>query len=182
MEILLQTKGIDVNAEDKNGWTPLCMRLATQHTIQYITNVATEAGINVNTTDLSTFLDENSSKKIVDALMAKNANHLLKSKNGETPMDFDKNGYIKQFLREKALKKSVFYGGSTALLGAAIAVTLFATGTVAVELIPIVIAVVAVAIAALAVGGITYMMSKPSTKMEEAEEEKTVRDEREVPS
>lgn len=68
------------------------------------------------------------------------------------------------------------------MLGAAIAVTLFATGTVAVELIPIVIAVAAVAIAALAVGGITYMMSKPSTKMEEAKEEKTAGDEREIPS
>ncbi|WP_265033762.1 ankyrin repeat domain-containing protein [Wolbachia endosymbiont (group A) of Sicus ferrugineus] len=182
VEILLQTKGIDVNAEDKNGWTPLCMRLATQHTTQYITNVATEAGINVNTTDLSTFLDENSSKKIVDALMAKSANHLLKSKNGETPMDFDKNGYIRQFLEKKAIKNGLFAGCSTAVLGAAIAVALFATGTVAVELIPIVIAVVAVAIAALAVGGITYMMSKPSTKMEEAKEEKTAGDEREVPS
>ncbi|WP_419247357.1 hypothetical protein ACJZL1_01560 [Wolbachia endosymbiont of Rhagoletis indifferens] len=61
----------------------------------------------------------------------------------------------------------------TALLGAAIAVALFATGTIAVELIPIVIAVVAVATAALAVGGITYMMSKPSTKVDEAKKEKT---------
>ncbi|MDX5527212.1 MAG: ankyrin repeat domain-containing protein [Wolbachia endosymbiont of Andrena nigroaenea] len=174
VKVLLQTKGIDVNAEDKNGWTPLCMRLAAQYTIQhgtqYITDIAKAVGINVSITAPVLLLDENNNKKIVDALMEKGANHLLKSKNGETPMDFDKNGYIKQFLREKALKKSVFYGGSTALLGAAIAVTLFATGTVA------------VAIAALTVGGITYMMSKPSTKMEEAKEEKTAGDEREVPS
>ncbi|WP_264328944.1 ankyrin repeat domain-containing protein [Wolbachia endosymbiont (group A) of Andrena hattorfiana] len=174
VKVLLQTKGIDVNAEDKNGWTPLCMRLAAQYTIQhgtqYITDIAKAVGINVSITAPVLLLDENNNKKIVDALMEKGANHLLKSKNGETPMDFGKNGYIKQFLREKALKKSVFYGGSTALLGAAIAVTLFATGTVA------------VAIAALTVGGITYMMSKPSTKMEEAKEEKTAGDEREVPS
>ncbi|MGL9731349.1 MAG: hypothetical protein ACR5KX_00665 [Wolbachia sp.] len=38
---------------------------------------------------------------------------------------------------------------------------LFATGMVAVELIPIMIAVAAVTIAALAVGGTTYMLSKP---------------------
>ncbi len=51
---------------------------------------------------------------------------------------------------------------------------LFATGTVAVELIPIVIAVVAIAAAALAVGGITYMMLKPSTEMDEVEEEQGI--------
>ncbi len=51
---------------------------------------------------------------------------------------------------------------------------LFATGTDAVELIPIVIAVVAIAAAALAVGGITYMMLKPSTEMDEVEEEQGI--------
>ncbi|WP_395462822.1 ankyrin repeat domain-containing protein [Wolbachia endosymbiont of Cantharis cryptica] len=168
VKVLLQMKGIDVNATDKNRCTPLLLRLVAQ----YI-DIAKAVGINVSITAPVLLLDENNNKKIVDALMEKGANHLLKSKNGETPMDFDKNGYIKQFLREKALKKSVFYGGSTALLGAAIAVTLFATGTVAVELIPIVIAVVAVAIAALAVGSVTYMMSKPSTKVDGAKEEKT---------
>ncbi|WP_265035588.1 MULTISPECIES: hypothetical protein [unclassified Wolbachia] len=60
-------------------------------------------------------------------------------------------------------------GCSTALLGTAIVVALFTTGTIAVELISIVIAVATVAIATLAVGGITYMMSKPSTKVEEVE-------------
>lgn len=107
VKVLLQTKGIDVNAEDKNGWTPLCMRLAAQYTIQhgtqYITDIAKAVGINVSITAPVLLLDENNNKKIVDALMEKGANHLLKSKNGETPMDFDKNGYIKQFLREKAL-------------------------------------------------------------------------------
>ncbi|WP_265025565.1 hypothetical protein [Wolbachia endosymbiont (group A) of Bibio marci] len=74
---------------------------------------------------------------------------------------------------KRATKNGIIAGCSTALLGTAVAVALFATGTIAVELIPIVIAVVAVATAALAVGGITYMMSKPSTKVDEAKKEKT---------
>ncbi|MDG7055513.1 MAG: ankyrin repeat domain-containing protein [Wolbachia endosymbiont of Menacanthus eurysternus] len=108
VKALLQTKGVDVNATDKSGWTPLFIRLAAQHTIQYTTNIATSIGINSDTESLSIFLDENSSKKIVDTLMEKGANHLLKSKNGETPMDLDKNGYIKQFLKQKAIKKAFF--------------------------------------------------------------------------
>lgn len=172
VKALLQTKGIDVNATDKSGWTPLFIRLAAQHTIQYTTNIATSIGINSDTESLSIFLDENSSKKIVDTLMEKGANHLLKSKNGETPMDLDKNGYIKQFLKQKAIKKSIFYGGATALLGTAVAIALFATGTIAVELMHVVIAVAAIATAALAVGGVTYMMLKPSTKMDEVGEKK----------
>lgn len=59
----------------------------------------------------------------------------------------------------------LFAGGSVAALGATIAVTLFITGVVAAKLISI--AVVATTIAALAVGGITYMLSKPSTKIDE---------------
>ncbi|WP_246226345.1 hypothetical protein [Wolbachia endosymbiont of Madathamugadia hiepei] len=45
----------------------------------------------------------------------------------------------------------------TALSSAAVAVALFATGMVAVELVPILIA-------ALAVGGVTYMLSEPSVE------------------
>lgn len=84
------------------------------------------------------------------------------------------NGCIIQFLKEKASKKSAIFGGATAVLGAAIAIALFASGTIAVELIPIVIAVAIAAIATLEVGGITYMMSKPSTKVDEAEGKNTV--------
>ncbi|WP_264719134.1 SDR family NAD(P)-dependent oxidoreductase [Wolbachia endosymbiont (group A) of Lasioglossum morio] len=68
----------------------------------------------------------------------------------------------------------LFAGGSVAALGATIAVTLFITGVVAAELISIAIAVVATTIAALAVGGITYMLSKPSTKIDEPREEQSI--------
>ncbi|WP_341812141.1 hypothetical protein [Wolbachia endosymbiont (group A) of Conops quadrifasciatus] len=52
--------------------------------------------------------------------------------------------------------------------------TLFAAGTIAVELMPVVIAVAAIATAALAVGGVTYMLSKPSTKVDETKEQQNV--------
>lgn len=61
----------------------------------------------------------------------------------------------------------LFAGGLVAALGAIVAVTLFITGVVAAELISIAIAVVATTIAALAVSGITYMLSKPDTKIDE---------------
>lgn len=48
----------------------------------------------------------------------------------------------------------------------------FATGTVAVELVPILIAVVAVTVAALAVGGVTYMLSEPSVEQVAGNERK----------
>ncbi|BAP00401.1 ankyrin repeat-containing protein [Wolbachia endosymbiont of Cimex lectularius] len=63
-----------------------------------------------------------------------------------------------------AAKKGVFAGGVVVALGTAAAVALFATGAIAVELVPILIAVVAVTVAALAVGGVTYMLSEPSVE------------------
>ncbi|MCM1002377.1 hypothetical protein [Wolbachia pipientis] len=58
------------------------------------------------------------------------------------------------------------------MLGAAIAVALFATETVAVELVPILIAVVVVTVGALAVGGVTYMLSEPSVEQVAGNEQK----------
>ncbi len=106
--------------------------------------------------------------------MAKGADPLLKNKDGKTPMDLDKSGYIKQFLEKKAIKNGIIAGCATAALSTAIAVTLFATGTVAVELMSVMIAVAAVTIVALAVGGITYSILKPSTKMDETEKAQNV--------
>ncbi|XCA33072.1 MAG: hypothetical protein ABS808_04715 [Wolbachia endosymbiont of Polyergus mexicanus] len=60
------------------------------------------------------------------------------------------------------------------MLGTAVAVALFATGTVAVELMSVMIAVAAVTIVALAVGGITYSILKPSTKMDETKKAQNV--------
>ncbi|WP_250295713.1 hypothetical protein [Wolbachia endosymbiont of Oedothorax gibbosus] len=39
---------------------------------------------------------------------------------------------------------------------------------------PVVIAVAAIATATLAVGGVTYMLSKPSTKVDETKEQQNV--------
>lgn len=88
------------------------------------------------------------------------------TKAGADLLTFDKNGHVRQFLEKKVKKNGLYAGGASALLGTAAAVALFATGTVAVELIPIVIAVAAIATTALVVGGATYMMLKPSTKMD----------------
>lgn len=138
----LLDKGTKVNAVNKLGDTPL--------------HIAVKDG-NVN---------------LVKALLDKGANFLLKNKDGKTPKDLAIDDRIKKLLKEStsATQKGIYAGSATALLGTA-AVALFATGTVAIELIPIVIAVATVAIAALAVGGITYMMLKPSTEMDEVEEE-----------
>ncbi|OCA06893.1 hypothetical protein [Wolbachia endosymbiont of Trichogramma pretiosum] len=57
-------------------------------------------------------------------------------------------------------------GGVTVLLGTAIAVALFTTGTISAQFISIVIAVVAVTVAALVVGCGTYELLKPSTKVD----------------
>lgn len=115
---LLKVEGINVNAKEEDGWTPL--HLAAQ----------------------------NGHKEIVDALLAKEA---------------DVNA------------KRVFAGYVTAALSTAVAVALFATGTVAVELMSVMIAVAAVTIVVLlAVGGITYSILKPSTKMDETKKAQNV--------
>ncbi|WCR58305.1 hypothetical protein [Wolbachia endosymbiont of Ctenocephalides felis wCfeJ] len=49
---------------------------------------------------------------------------------------------------------------------------LFATGTVAVELTSILIAIAAVTVAALTVGSITYMLSEPSVEQVAGNERK----------
>ncbi|WP_353270501.1 ankyrin repeat domain-containing protein [Wolbachia endosymbiont (group A) of Myopa testacea] len=120
--------------------------------------------------------------EIVRILIANGADPLLKNKDGKTPRNLAERDFIKKLLKEaeekqlkqQALNKSISAGGATVLLGTAAAVALFATGTAAIELIPIVIAVATVAIAALAVGGATYMMLKPSTEMDEVEEEQGI--------
>lgn len=148
----LLDKGAKVDAVNKLGDTPL--------------HIAVKDG-NVN---------------LVKALLDKGANSLLKNKDGKTPKDLAIDDSMKKLLekaeeeprRQRVITKGIVTGSSTALLGTAATVALFVTGTVAVELIPIVIAVAAIAAAALAVGGITYMMLKPSTEMDEVEEEQDI--------
>ncbi|WP_410543262.1 hypothetical protein [Wolbachia endosymbiont of Nilaparvata lugens] len=76
---------------------------------------------------------------------------------GDTPL---------HYLNRPAIKKGQIAGGAATLLGTAIAVALFATRTVTAEFIPIVIAVIAITVAALTVGGVTYKLLKPNTKVD----------------
>ncbi|WP_253302940.1 ankyrin repeat domain-containing protein [Wolbachia endosymbiont of Psylliodes chrysocephala] len=164
VDTLLKAEGININAVYKPYlWTPLHLAAKNGH------------------------ID------IVRALVEKGIDLLLKDQNGKTPRDLAKNDDMKELLKEaeetqlrqlaikRATKNGIIAGCLTALLGTAVAVALFATGTVAVELISIVIAVAAIAAAALAVGGVTYMVLKPSTEMDEVEEEQGITgDERKV--
>lgn len=77
---------------------------------------------------------------------------------GKTPL---------HYLSRSVIKKGQIAGIAATLLGTAVAVALFATRTVTAELIPIVIAVVAITAAALTVGGVTYKLLKPNTKVDE---------------
>ncbi|WP_353273965.1 ankyrin repeat domain-containing protein [Wolbachia endosymbiont (group A) of Ennomos erosarius] len=176
VKILIE-KGANVNVIGKGGLTPLYW--AVQEGRTEIVKILIAKGAKVDAAGKDGFTPlhwavQKGRAEMVKILIENGADHLIKDVYGCTPMDIYGNGCIIQFLREKAFKKSVIYGGSTAVLGGAIAIALFAAGTIAVELIPIVIAVATVAIATLAVGGITYMMSKPSTKVDEAEGKNTV--------
>ncbi|AZU37327.1 hypothetical protein BBB02_01790 [Wolbachia endosymbiont of Bemisia tabaci] len=116
----------------------------------------------------------------VEVLIKKGANVNAVDKNGKTYLDYDKRDVKEALLEErggsfvKARNKSMIAGGVTGLLGTAIAVALFTTGTIAAQLIPIVIAVVAVIAAALVVGCATYALLKPSTKVDGAEKPSAV--------
>ncbi|WP_264722805.1 MULTISPECIES: hypothetical protein [unclassified Wolbachia] len=77
---------------------------------------------------------------------------------------------IKQQERD-AIKWGIVSGGSTAVLGIA-ATTIFAT-VFTIGFLPIVGAVAAATTLALAVGGTTYMVLKPSAKIERIECEET---------
>ncbi|XCA36263.1 MAG: ankyrin repeat domain-containing protein [Wolbachia endosymbiont of Armadillidium vulgare] len=106
-------------------------------------------------------------KETVEVLLEKGANVNAVNTHGMTPLDYAKGQNVEVLLKAggrsfvKAFNRGVAAAVETALLVAAIAAVLFATGTIA---IPIAIAVVAVI--ALAVGGATYMMLKPDTQVD----------------
>lgn len=149
VEVLLKAEA-NVNAVGIEGCTPLHFAAGNGHVD--IVNLLLEKGANVNAVD----------------------------RYGKTPLDYAE-GYAKNQDVVKALldarggsfvkarNKAMIAGGVNTLLGTAIAVALFTTGTITAQLIPIVIAVVAVTAAALVVGCATYELLKPSTKVDGAE-------------
>ncbi|WP_286232177.1 ankyrin repeat domain-containing protein [Wolbachia pipientis] len=182
VEVLLKAEA-NVNAVDIEGWTPL--HVAALHGRANIVGVLLEKGANVNekgwrdATPLH-FAARNGHKKTVEVLIQEGANVNAVDRYGKTPLDYAE-GYAKNQDVVKALldarggsfvkarNKAMIAGGVNTLLGTAIAVALFTTGTITAQLIPIVIAVVAVTAAALVVGCATYELLKPSTKVDGAE-------------
>ncbi|WP_264376167.1 ankyrin repeat domain-containing protein [Wolbachia endosymbiont (group B) of Sphaerophoria taeniata] len=194
--ILIENKADNIDAKNCNGSTALYCAALNNHA--NIVNALIKAGADVNEKDISGWTAlhcaaSNGHVDTVEALIKEGANVNAVDKNGMTYLDYAEKhtkkcaeekyaeGYakgknvIKALLEEgggsfvKARNKSMIAGGVTGLLGTAIAVALFTTGTIAAQLIPIVIAVVAVIAAALVVGCATYELLKPSTKVDGAE-------------
>lgn len=147
VKVLLE-KGADVNEKDWSGMTPL--HLAAKNGYESVVKVLIQAGADVNAA----------------------------SQYGKTPLDYaESQNVVTVLLNEgggsflKASRKGKIAGGVTILLGTAIAVALFTTGTIA---IPIAMAVVAVTAAELVVGCATYERSKPNTKVDGAEKPSAV--------
>ena len=162
--------GADVKAVDKNGNTLLHL-VASHYCDEEVANALIENGADVNAVnkDGKTPRDLAKNDDIKELLKAAEEKQPEKlSKETDLPQDDkDTTRLLGKTESTSAATKGVFAGCVTAALSTAVAVALFATGMVAVELMPIMIAVAAVTIAALAVGGTTYMLSKPNTKVDE---------------
>ncbi|MEC4734969.1 MAG: ankyrin repeat domain-containing protein [Wolbachia endosymbiont of Halictus tumulorum] len=180
VEVLIRAEA-DVNLRDKSGCTAL--HLATGYGHKEIVEVLIGAGADVNVRDKSgyTALHFAARKEIVEVLIGRESNVNAVDKYGKTPLDYAKNQDVVKALLDagggsfvKARNKAMIAGGVNTLLGTAIAVALFTTGTITAQLIPIVIAVVAVTAAALVVGCATYALLKPSTKVDGAEKSSAV--------
>ncbi len=176
---LLLEKGADVNRKNWCDMTPLYLAAENGHekTVEFLL----AKGANVNEKgyhDMTPlhFAACNGHEKTVEVLIKAGADVNAADQYGETPLDYAvSQNVVTVLLNEvggsfvKARNKAMIAGGVNTLLGTAIAVALFTTGTIAAQLIPIVIAVVAVTAAALVVGCATYELLKPSTKVDGAE-------------
>lgn len=162
VKILLE-KGADINVEDYFGNTVLHLAARSGH--EKTVEVLIQAVANVNAVDEygKTPLDyaEEHTKKCAEG---KYAEGYAESKNVvKAILEAGGRSFV------KARNKAMIACGVTTLLGAVIAAPLFATGTIAAQLIPIFISVVVIAAVALIVGYATYAWSKPSTKVDGAE-------------
>ncbi|WP_353280796.1 ankyrin repeat domain-containing protein [Wolbachia endosymbiont (group B) of Cyclophora punctaria] len=178
VNVLLE-KGADVNERYHSGNTVLHLAAENGHekTVEFLL----AKGANVNEKgyhDMTPlhFAACNGHEKTVEVLIKAGADVNAADQYGETPLDYAvSQNVVTVLLNEvggsfvKARNKAMIAGGVNTLLGTAIAVALFTTGTIAAQLIPIVIAVVAVTAAALVVGCATYELLKPSTKVDGAE-------------
>ncbi|WP_265042029.1 ankyrin repeat domain-containing protein [Wolbachia endosymbiont (group B) of Melanostoma mellinum] len=182
----LISKGADVNVKDSANRTALHYAALYGH--KKITEFFFGRGVDFGLKE-PLFLHndaKNGLVGIVGILLQEGTNVNAVDLYGKTPLDYAKNQDLvkalldaggRSFVEEhnnkamivKARNKSMIAGGVTTLLGTAIAVALFTTGTITAQLIPIVIAVVAVTAAALVVGCATYELLKPSTKVDGAE-------------
>ncbi|WP_353279890.1 ankyrin repeat domain-containing protein [Wolbachia endosymbiont (group A) of Ennomos erosarius] len=186
-------EGANVSAVDKDKRTPLHHAASNGHVDTVEVLIKERANVNAVDKDKRTPLHhaaKNGRVDIVNALIKAGANVKAVDKDGMTYLDYAEKhtkkcaeekyaeGYAKSESVVKALSDAAFVkarnkamiaGGVTTLLGTAIAVALFTTGTITAQLIPIVIAVVAVTAAALVVGCATYELLKPSTKVDGAE-------------
>ncbi len=182
VDALLKSKK-NVNAVDKDGRTPLhwAAAVSTESIVKALVENGADLLLRDNKGQTPRDLARDDYMK--EFLKEAEEKQLRKQNEGTNnlPQNKDDNKDTTRLLGKtekkqptSAAMKGFFVGGSVAVLGAAIAVTLFATGTIAVELMPVVIAVAAIATAALAVGGVTYMLSKPSTKVDETKEQQNV--------
>ncbi|WP_353288779.1 ankyrin repeat domain-containing protein [Wolbachia endosymbiont (group A) of Pogonocherus hispidulus] len=160
VDALLEKDGIKINEQDKEGWTPLHLALIIGHVD--VVNSLIENGANVNIKDdygmppsfliiLRDYVVTPSKARKVSVSMKNCAEH--------TPRDLAK----EEKQPTSATMKGFFAGSATALSGAIIAIALSATGTVKQPTL-----IAAVATAALVVGGATYALLKPSTKVDGA--------------
>ncbi|WP_341815607.1 MULTISPECIES: ankyrin repeat domain-containing protein [unclassified Wolbachia] len=171
VKALLKIEGIKIDERNELGFTPLHNAVLKDH--KEIVEFLIQTGANVDAQHLyGTPLHYAVSychKETVEVLLEKGANVNAVNTHGMTPLDYAKGQNVEILLKAggrsfvKAFNRGITTAVETALLGAAIAAVLFATETIAT---PIAIAVVAVIAVALAVGGATYMMLKPSTKVD----------------
>jgi len=177
IDTLLKAKDIDVNLVNKNGETPLHCAAQFDHK-EAISALLKAKDINVNAKNNrgktpGDLAEDDDTKKLLKVAEEKQLEKL--SKKTDLPQDDkDTTRLLGKTEPTSAIKNGIIAGCATAALSTAIAVTLFATGTVAVELMSVMIAAAIVTAAALAVGGITYSILKPSTKMDETKEAQNV--------
>lgn len=110
---------------------------------------------------------------VVNALVEKEKNNLLENKTGNPRYYQD---IVRKAQEKQAFKRGIFVGGGVTLASAIIATALFATGVIAVETLTVLAAISIVAAAGLAVGGVTYLISKPKTEVHEAKTDQQKQD------